>query len=76
MIPLCINNIRQDKQIPVYGDGMQIRDWLYVYDHCSAILRVLENGESGEVYNIGGSNEKTNLELVKTQLNISARTNP
>lgn len=70
MLPLCINNIRQDKQIPVYGDGMQIRDWLYVYDHCSAILNVLENGESGEVYNIGGSNEKTNLELVKTLLNI------
>ncbi|MCX6983500.1 MAG: dTDP-glucose 4,6-dehydratase [Lentisphaerae bacterium] len=70
MIPLCINNIRQDKQIPVYGDGMQIRDWLYVYDHCSAILRVLENGESGEVYNIGGSNEKTNLELVKTLLKL------
>jgi dTDP-glucose 4,6-dehydratase len=70
MLPLCINNIRQDKQIPVYGDGMQVRDWLYVYDHCSAILNVLENGESGEVYNIGGSNEKTNLELVKTLLNI------
>ena len=70
MLPLCINNIRQDKQIPVYGDGMQIRDWLYVYDHCSAILNVLENGESGEVYNIGGSNEKTNLELVRTLLNI------
>jgi dTDP-glucose 4,6-dehydratase len=70
MLPLCINNIRQDKQIPVYGDGMQIRDWLYVYDHCSAILRVLENGESGEVYNIGGSNEKTNIELVKTLLGL------
>ena len=70
MLPLCINNIRQDKQIPVYGDGMQIRDWLYVYDHCSAILQVLENGESGEVYNIGGSNEKTNLELVRTLLKL------
>ncbi|MFA6567618.1 MAG: dTDP-glucose 4,6-dehydratase [Victivallales bacterium] len=70
MLPLCINNIRQGKQIPVYGDGMQIRDWLYVYDHCSAILQVLENGESGEVYNIGGSNEKTNLELVKTLLKL------
>ena len=70
MLPLCINNIRQDKQIPVYGDGMQIRDWLYVYDHCSAILQVLENGESGEVYNVGGSNEKTNLELVKTLLRL------
>ena len=70
MIPLCINNIRQGKQIPVYGDGMQIRDWLYVYDHCTAILKVLENGESGEVYNIGGSNEKTNLELVTILLKL------
>ncbi len=70
MLPLCINNIRQDKQIPVYGDGMQIRDWLYVYDHCSAILQILETGESGEVYNIGGSNEKTNLELVTTLLKL------
>ncbi|HBC87469.1 MAG TPA: dTDP-glucose 4,6-dehydratase [Lentisphaeria bacterium] len=70
MIPLCINNIRNGKQIPVYGDGMQIRDWLYVYDHCTAIMQVFEKGESGEVYNIGGNNEKTNLALVKTLLKL------
>lgn len=70
MIPLCINNIRQNKQIPVYGDGMQIRDWLYVYDHCKAIWKAFTEGGSGEVYNIGGCNEKTNLELVKTILSI------
>jgi dTDP-glucose 4,6-dehydratase len=68
MIPLCINNIRHDKTIPVYGDGMQIRDWLYVYDHCTAIWEVFANAESGEVFNIGGNNEKTNLELVKALL--------
>jgi dTDP-glucose 4,6-dehydratase len=70
MVPLCINNIRQGKPIPVYGDGMQIRDWLYVRDHCSAILTVLEEAPSGETYNIGGCNEKTNLELVRTILTI------
>jgi dTDP-glucose 4,6-dehydratase len=68
MIPLCINNIRHDKTIPVYGDGMQIRDWLYVYDHCTAIWEVFSRAESGEVFNIGGNNEKTNLELVKALL--------
>ena len=57
MLPLCINNIRQGKQIPVYGDGMQIRDWLYVHDHCAAILSVFEKGKSGEVYNIGSSED-------------------
>jgi dTDP-glucose 4,6-dehydratase len=70
MIPLCINNILLDKNIPVYGDGLQIRDWLYVKDHCSAIWEVFKNGKSGEVYNVGGCNEKTNLTLVKTLLNI------
>ena len=70
MIPLCINNIRNNKSIPVYGDGLQIRDWLYVYDHCSAIWTVYNQGKSGEVYNVGGCNEKTNLELVKTLLSI------
>lgn len=70
MIPLCINNILQNKEIPVYGDGMQIRDWLYVKDHCSAIWKVFTEGKAGEVYNIGGCNEKTNIELVKTLLNI------
>ena len=70
MVPLCINNIRQGKPIPVYGDGMQVRDWLYVYDHCSAILAVFEKAEAGSVHNIGGCNEKTNIELVRTLLRI------
>lgn len=70
MIPLCINNILQDKNLPVYGDGMQIRDWLYVKDHCSAIWEVFNHGKIGEVYNVGGCNEKANLELVKTLLRI------
>jgi len=65
LIPLMINNCLQDKALPVYGDGMQIRDWLYVEDHCSAICTVLEKGADGEVYNIGGNNEKANIEIVK-----------
>ena len=65
LIPLMINNCRADKQLPVYGDGMQIRDWLYVEDHCAAICAVLEKGELGEVYNIGGNNEKANVNIVK-----------
>ncbi len=64
MIPLMINNALHDKPLPVYGDGLYIRDWLYVYDHCTAIWKVLTAGRSGEVYNIGGNNEKTNLEVV------------
>ena len=68
LIPLLINNAKNDKQIPVYGDGTNIRDWLYVEDHCSAILTVLENGSSGSVYNIGGNNEKRNIDLIKTIL--------
>ena len=70
MIPLCINNILQDKNIPIYGDGLYIRDWLYVVDHCAAIWKVFNEGNTGEVYNVGGCNEKTNLELVKTLLAI------
>ena len=70
MVPLCINNIRHGKPIPVYGDGLQIRDWLYVYDHCAAILAVFEKAEAGSVHNIGGCNEKTNLELVRTLIGI------
>ncbi len=73
MLPLCINNALNGKTIPVYGDGMQIRDWLYVYDHCTAIMEVFVNGKSGDVYNIGGCNEKTNLELVRTVLRIVGR---
>lgn len=65
LIPLMINNALQDKQLPIYGDGMQIRDWLYVKDHCIAIDMILHKGEIGEIYNIGGNNEKTNIEIVK-----------
>jgi dTDP-glucose 4,6-dehydratase len=65
LIPLMIHNALTDKELPVYGDGLQVRDWLYVYDHCTAIWRVLEQAPPGEIYNIGGCNEKTNLEVVE-----------
>lgn len=65
LIPLMINNCLEEKSLPVYGDGMQIRDWLHVLDHCSAIDTILEKGRDGEVYNIGGNNEKANIEIVK-----------
>ena len=65
LIPLMINNCVNGKDLPVYGDGMQIRDWLHVYDHCSAIDLVFHKGVTGEVYNIGGNNEKANIEIVK-----------
>ena len=65
MIPLMINNALNDKDLPVYGDGLNVRDWLYVYDHCAAIWQVYEKAEPGEIYNIGGCNEKTNIEVVK-----------
>ena len=63
LIPLFIHNALAQKPLPLYGDGRQVRDWLYVLDHCAAIRKVLEEGAVGEVYNIGGSNEKTNLEI-------------
>lgn len=66
LIPLMIVNALAGKPLPVYGDGQQVRDWLYVKDHCSAIRRVLEGGTLGEVYNVGGWNEKPNLEIVQT----------
>ena len=66
LIPLMIVNALTGKPLPVYGDGMQIRDWLYVKDHCSAIRRVLERGRLGETYNVGGWNEKPNIEIVQT----------
>ncbi|CUI80656.1 dTDP-glucose 4,6-dehydratase [Achromobacter xylosoxidans] len=66
LIPLVIHNALAGKPLPIYGDGQQIRDWLYVQDHCSAIRRVLEAGRLGETYNIGGWNEKANLEVVHT----------
>jgi dTDP-glucose 4,6-dehydratase len=66
LIPLMIVNALAGKPLPVYGDGMQIRDWLYVKDHCSAIRRVLDAGQLGEVYNVGGWNEMPNIDIVKT----------
>ena len=66
LIPLMIVNAVAGKPLPVYGDGMQIRDWLYVKDHCSALRRVLEDGKPGETYNVGGWNEKPNIEIVHT----------
>ena len=66
LIPLMIVNALAGKPLPVYGDGMQVRDWLFVKDHCSAIRRVLEAGTTGETYNVGGWNEKPNIEIVKT----------
>lgn len=65
LIPLVIHNALAGKPLPIYGDGQQIRDWLYVTDHCSAIRRVLADGKIGETYNVGGWNEKTNLEVVQ-----------
>lgn len=65
LIPLMILNAVAGKPLPIYGDGLNVRDWLYVIDHCQALLRVLEAGRPGETYNIGGSNEKTNLEVVQ-----------
>jgi dTDP-glucose 4,6-dehydratase len=70
LIPLMIHNARSGKPLPVYGDGLHIRDWLYVEDHCRALERVLEDGQPGEVYNVGGDNEKTNLDLVSTLCKI------
>ena len=70
LIPLMINNCLKEKDLPVYGDGMQIRDWLHVYDHCQAVDVVLHKGLDGEVYNIGGNNEKANIEIVKLIIKI------
>lgn len=68
LIPLMISKALSDEALPVYGDGLNIRDWLYVEDHCSAIDLVIHQGRNGEVYNIGGNNERTNLQIVKTIL--------
>ena len=70
LIPLCILNALNGKDLPIYGDGQQIRDWLYVKDHCSAIRIVLEKGQLGETYNVGGWNEKANIDVVKTLCSI------
>jgi dTDP-glucose 4,6-dehydratase len=66
LIPLVIHNALAGKPLPIYGDGQQIRDWLYVQDHCSAIARVLQAGQPGQTYNVGGWNEKPNLDVVHT----------
>lgn len=76
LIPLCLLNALNGKPLPIYGDGQQIRDWLYVTDHCSAIRRVLEAGKIGETYNVGGWNEKANLEVVNTLCNILDELSP
>ncbi len=65
LIPLMINNALNDKELPVYGDGLYVRDWIYVHDHCTAIWHVLEKAPPGEIYNIGGCNEKANLEVIE-----------
>jgi dTDP-glucose 4,6-dehydratase len=70
LIPLCILNALNGKPLPIYGDGQQIRDWLYVKDHCSAIREVLKQGKISDTYNVGGWNEKTNLEVIKTLCSI------
>jgi dTDP-glucose 4,6-dehydratase len=76
LIPLMVVNALAGKNLPVYGDGMQIRDWLYVKDHCSAIRRVLEAGRPGETYNIGGWNEKPNIEIVQTICRLLGELSP
>ncbi len=70
LIPLIINNALNSKDLPVYGDGKNVRDWLYVVDHCTAIIKVLQNGKVGETYNVGGNSEKQNIEVVQTICDI------
>ena len=76
LIPLVIHNALAGKPLPIYGDGRQKRDWLYVVDHCTAIRRVLEGGRVGETYNIGGWNEKTNIEVVETLCSLLDELSP
>ncbi|WP_435606590.1 dTDP-glucose 4,6-dehydratase [Pseudomonas knackmussii] len=76
LIPLVIHNALAGKPLPIYGDGQQIRDWLYVKDHCSAIRRVLDAGKVGETYNVGGWNEKANLDVVQTLCDILDQESP
>ena len=76
LIPLTIENAIHGKPLPIYGDGKQIRDWLYVRDHCNAIVEIIEKGEAGESFNIGGNNQPTNLEIVTTICEILGRILP
>ncbi len=73
VIPLFVTNLLHDKKVPLYGDGLNVRDWLHVVDHCEALLHVLERGAPGEVYNIGGDNERSNLELTRSILEIMGK---
>lgn len=73
LIPFFISKLLKGEKVPVYGDGLNVRDWLYVYDHCSAIDTVLHKGKIGEIYNIGGHNEKTNIEITKLILNAMGK---
>jgi len=70
LIPLFVTNLLADKKVPVYGDGMNVRDWIHVSDHCRAVLTVLEKGQPGEVYNIGGNSERTNIEITKLLIEL------
>lgn len=73
VIPLFVTNLIENKQVPLYGDGKNVRDWIHVDDHCEAVLTVLEKGRAGEVYNIGGNNERSNLELTHSILKIMGK---
>lgn len=73
VIPLFVTNLLENKKVPLYGDGRNVRDWLHVDDHCEAVLTVLEKGKAGETYNIGGNNERSNLELTHSILEIMGR---
>ena len=73
VIPLFVTNLLEGRKVPLYGDGLNVRDWLHVEDHCEALLAVLERGRPGEVYNIGGNNERSNLELTRTILQVMGR---
>lgn len=73
LIPLFVTNLMEGKQVPLYGDGMNIRDWLHVSDHCDAILTVLEKAKPGRVYNVGGNNEQTNRAITETLIELCGR---
>jgi dTDP-glucose 4,6-dehydratase len=73
LIPLLVTNALGDLELPIYGDGLNVRDWIHVEDHCEAIAMVLEKGEAGNVYNVGSDNERTNIEIVKLILDILAK---
>jgi dTDP-glucose 4,6-dehydratase len=73
LIPLFVTNLLDGETVPVYGDGLQVRDWLYVDDHARGIARVLEHGTPGNVYNLGGGNSRTNLEITKRLIELTGR---